>query len=110
MLTNSKIKAVGKSKPLPNNKILVTFKADKDLKKEVEKTLDKLGISLSVVLNSVMRTIARDKKFEVSLDRVTFSSIEEFEEKVAEGFKGKMINLKDSILTRKIKELEAKLN
>lgn len=102
------IKTKSKSKPLPNNKTLVTFKMDKELKKQIETLAGEINLTLSAMLNSLIKDVVRKQKFEIDLGRVTVNSIEELEEKVLEGFNSRAVSLENSFFYKRLKEAKGR--
>ena len=76
---------------LPNNKVLVSFKIDKQLKDNLSVFGDEIGISLSTMINSLLKKVERTKEFDLSLEESymprpsTIKRIEEVDKAYREG-------------------------
>lgn len=52
----------------------ISFKVDKDLKKEIEKICEEMGITLEVAFNIFTKKLARERKIPFEVDTDPFHS------------------------------------
>lgn len=70
------------------NKAIINFKTDPKIKKEAQTAAKKLGLSLSDVMNSLLRQFTRDKELHISLKPTPYlkRALKENEEDIKKGY------------------------
>ncbi len=70
------------------NKTIINFKTDPAVKKEAQAAAKKLGLSLSDVMNSLLRQFTRDKELHISLEPTPYlkQALKESEEGIKKGY------------------------
>jgi len=53
---------------LPNNKVLMSFKIDRDLKSKLDAFGDEIGVTLSTMINALLRKVERTKQLDLSVE------------------------------------------
>ena len=67
---------------------VINFKTDPAIKKEAQAAAKKLGLSLSDVMNSLLRQFTRDKELHISLEPTPYleKALEQSQKDVKEGY------------------------